>query len=158
MNAVRNGAAMARIESRRGRQRPSWACSSYVGRCDHPVGPRAPPVRAQGVRLRPQADRKSGPLRERRMPRFLAEFARGPLKHLLESFSPTGLPLPIAAHYSRTPVASASAANFKPAINCGVLRTNMLESVGVLRRHATRVRLAMTDWRVADQSRILRQR
>jgi hypothetical protein len=65
---------------------------------------------------------------------------------------------PPAVHCSRTPIASASAANFEPVINRGILRTDMLELVGVLRRNVTRVRLAMADWRAPDQSRVLRQR
>jgi hypothetical protein len=34
--------------------------------------------------------------------------------------------------------------------------TRMLEVVGVLRRNVTRVRLAMADWRAADQSQYAR--
>src|SRR5258708_28383937 len=84
------------FESRLTRLRYFRACSSYEGRRGHPPRRCAPPVRARGVRLRPQAARKSRPLRERRMPRFLAEFARGASSPLLESFSLTGLPLLIA--------------------------------------------------------------
>src|SRR5258707_7450975 len=50
---------------------------------------------------------------------------------------------PPAVHCSRTPIASASAANSEPAINRGILRTDMLEVVGVLGRNVTRVRLAI---------------
>jgi hypothetical protein len=53
---------------------------------------------------------------------------------------------------------SASAANIELAINRSVLRTHMLEIVRVLRWNITRVRLAVADWRDADQSRVLRQR
>ena len=81
IGAARNGAAIHPIESTHSTQPSFRACWSYEGRHDHPPRRRAPPVRAQGVRLRPQAVRKSRLLREKRMPRFLAEFACGALKH-----------------------------------------------------------------------------
>jgi hypothetical protein len=66
--------------------------------------------------------------------------------------------LPQAIRRSRAPLTSAAAANIELAINCGVLRTDILDIAGVLRRNVTRARLAVADWRVADQSRVVRQR
>jgi hypothetical protein len=66
--------------------------------------------------------------------------------------------LPQAIRGSRTSLTSAAAANIELAINCGVLRTDVLDIAGVLRRNVTRTRLAVADWRAADQSRFVRQR
>ena len=50
----------------------------------------------------------------------------------------------------RAAITSAAAANIELAINCGVLRTELLEIAGVRRRNVPCVRLAMADWRAAD--------
>jgi hypothetical protein len=56
------------------------------------------------------------------------------------------------------PITSAAAANIELAIKRGVFRIDMLDIAAVLRRNVTRTRLAVADWRAADQSRVLHQR
>ena len=60
--------------------------------------------------------------------------------------------------YSHRAINSAAATNIELAVDCGVLRTGLFEIAGVLRRNVPRVRLAVADWRAADQSRFTRQR
>jgi AcrR family transcriptional regulator len=52
-----------------------------------------------------------------------------------------------AIRCSRTPIPSTAAANIELAINCGVLRIDVLEIVGTLRRNVPRMRLAMANCR-----------
>ena len=56
----------------------------------------------------------------------------------------------------RATLTSAAAANSELPIDRGVLRTDMFEIAGVLRRNVIRVRLAVANWRTADKSRVLR--